>query len=157
MQTITNQIISDLTTNYKLRRRHGLVVAGPRFAADWRELDTAFLLLRYPPPSCLQTRSLTFLPPTRGPSHYRIQRLLGRNFLQPRTCCARKNGKSNYNFINCSKNRRRLAYYYYIFQILWSSLIKKNGRKRDEIVEKGVTYQWRSLKLPLLRRLKLSS
>ena len=68
-----------------------------------------------------------------------------------------KNGKSNYNFINCSKNRRRLAYYYYIFQILWSSLIKKNGRKRDEIVEKGVTYHWRSLKLPLLRRLKLSS
>ena len=55
-----------------------------------------------------------------------------------------QNGKSNYNFINCSKNRRRLAYYYYIFQILWSSLIKKNGRKRDEIVEKGVTYQWRS-------------
>ena len=69
-------------------------------------------------------------------------------------CCARKNEKSNYNFINCSKNRRRLAYY--IFQILWSSLIKKNGSKRDEIVEKGVTYHWWSFELPLLRRLKLS-
>ena len=69
-------------------------------------------------------------------------------------CCARKNEKSNYNFINCSKNRRRLAYY--IFQILWSSLIKKNGSKRDETVEKGVTYHWWSFELPLLRRLKLS-
>ena len=163
MQTITNQIISDLTTNYKLRRRHGLVVAGPRFAADWRELDTAFLLLQLlqdPPPSCLQTRSLTFLPPTRSRRNMRHATTSEEYSSNSREieisvlCCARKNEKSNYNFINCSKNRRRLAYY--IFQILWSSLIKKNGSKRDETVEKGVTYHWWSFELPLLRRLKLS-